>query len=151
MGQGTDSCGGYEVDYDEFEEALERGYWPAQSGDVKLSEMTPQHIKNAKRYCQIRAQGCNFSSDTDEWNDRADMFADMLYSSERSKAVSAPLKAVKPPAPVRGSKVTMICHCKHEYEARTADLKRGYGYSCSKRCAAIRREFGRPKATRKVL
>lgn len=42
--------------------------------------------------------------------------------------------------------VLMICHCGEEYTARSADLKRGWGYSCSKSCAAKRRDFGLPKA-----
>lgn len=42
----------------------------------------------------------------------------------------------------------MICHCGVEYDAREADLKRGWGYSCSKSCAAKRRDFGAPKAKR---
>jgi len=46
------------------------------------------------------------------------------------------------------SKVWMVCHCGEEYQAREADLKRGWGYSCGKSCAAIRRDFGRPKAKR---
>ncbi len=44
--------------------------------------------------------------------------------------------------------VKMVCHCGETYEAREADLKRGWGYSCGKSCAAIRRDFGRPKAKR---
>lgn len=46
------------------------------------------------------------------------------------------------------AKVLMICHCGAEYSAKSADLKRGWGYSCGKSCAAIRRDFGRPKAKR---
>lgn len=44
------------------------------------------------------------------------------------------------------AKIEMKCHCGAIYYARTADLKRGWGYSCSKRCAAIRRDFGRKRA-----
>ena len=150
MGQGTESCGGYEVDYDEFEEALDRGRWPARSGDVKLSEMSLQHMKNARRHCQNRAKSCNFSSDADEWERRVDMFDDLINSAEK-KASAVPSVPKAPPKPQRGVRATMICHCKAEYTAREAELKRGNGYSCSKRCAAIRREFGRPKAQRKPL
>jgi hypothetical protein len=46
------------------------------------------------------------------------------------------------------AKVQMICHCGNEYTAKEADLRRGWGYSCGKSCAAIRRDFGRPKAKR---
>lgn len=42
--------------------------------------------------------------------------------------------------------VQMLCHCGTEYPAKEADLKRGWGYSCSKSCAAKRRDFGAPKA-----
>jgi hypothetical protein len=42
----------------------------------------------------------------------------------------------------------MKCHCGVEYTAKSADLARGWALSCSKSCAAIRRDFGRPKATR---
>jgi hypothetical protein len=44
--------------------------------------------------------------------------------------------------------VQMICHCGEEYPAREADLKRGWGYSCDKSCAAKRRDFGLPRAKR---
>lgn len=47
------------------------------------------------------------------------------------------------------AKIEMICHCGEEYESKEADLRRGWGYSCGKSCAAIRRDFGRPKAKRK--
>jgi hypothetical protein len=48
----------------------------------------------------------------------------------------------------RGQMVAMKCHCGGLYQARAADLERGWGYSCSKSCAAIRRDFGRPRAKR---
>ena len=40
----------------------------------------------------------------------------------------------------------LVCFCGEEYVARDADIKRGWGKTCSKRCAAIKREFGRPNA-----
>lgn len=49
---------------------------------------------------------------------------------------------------LRGKTEMMLCSCGQRYMARTADLKRGWALSCSKRCAAIRREFGRPAAKR---
>ena len=44
--------------------------------------------------------------------------------------------------------VNMICHCGMPYAARQADLDRGWGLSCDKHCAAIRRDFGRKAAKR---
>ena len=35
--------------------------------------------------------------------------------------------------------ITMTCQCGKTYQAREADVKRGWGKSCSKRCAAITR------------
>lgn len=46
------------------------------------------------------------------------------------------------------TKIELKCHCGEHYFAREADIKRGWGLSCSKSCAAIRRDYGRPKATR---
>ena len=45
----------------------------------------------------------------------------------------------------RHKKIEMICHCGCLYEARAPDLKRGWGLSCSKSCASIRRKYGKPK------
>ncbi len=42
----------------------------------------------------------------------------------------------------------MICWCGGHYDAREADIKRGWGLSCCKSHAAIRRDLGKPKATR---
>jgi hypothetical protein len=44
--------------------------------------------------------------------------------------------------------VDLICWCGKQYQAREADIKRGWGLSCCKSHAAIRRDYGRPKATR---
>jgi len=32
MGQGSDSCGGYEVEYDEYEELMGDGVWTGKNG-----------------------------------------------------------------------------------------------------------------------
>lgn len=44
--------------------------------------------------------------------------------------------------------IAMECHCGNQYFSKEADLKRGWGLSCSKHCAAVRRDFGRPAAKR---
>lgn len=149
MGQGTESCGGYEVDYDEYDE-VEDGYWIQRNGSrIKISDMAVSHLRNTRRICSDLARSANFTSDADKWTEWVELFDREIASRPTIPAV---LKAVKAPkTPPRGTMVVMICHCKQEYKAREADLKRGYGYSCGKRCAAIRREFGRPKATRKPV
>ena len=40
----------------------------------------------------------------------------------------------------------LVCFCEKEYDARQADINRGWSKTCSKRCAAVKREFGRPNA-----
>lgn len=39
--------------------------------------------------------------------------------------------------------VDCICQCGAKYQARTADLRRGWGKSCSKSCAALNRKSGK--------
>jgi len=48
----------------------------------------------------------------------------------------------------RGAMADMLCHCGAVYQAMEADLKRGHGYSCSKSCAATRRDYGNWRAKR---
>lgn len=159
MGQGTESCGGYEVDYDPVEEGLELGEWTQRDGSViHYTKMSLTHLRNARRYALMRAECCNFSSDADTWEEWAELFEREIDNREfdaikakRAQTVVAPVKPVVARKPANGSTVKMICHCKAEYTAREADLKRGWGLSCSKRCSAIRREFGRPAAKRAVV
>ena len=56
----------------------------------------------------------------------------------------------------RGKLVLRTCHCGTIYRARQADLNRGWGKSCSKHCAAVKRtcressgNFKRAKASTK--
>lgn len=35
--------------------------------------------------------------------------------------------------------LNMVCRCGSKYQAREADVKRGWGKSCSKSCASMRR------------
>ena len=44
--------------------------------------------------------------------------------------------------------VDMVCRCGTQYQARQADLNRGWGRSCGKSCAAKRRDFGGKAAKR---
>ncbi len=44
--------------------------------------------------------------------------------------------------------VAMVCRCGTEYEARQADLDRGWARSCDKSCAAKRRDYGGKAAKR---
>lgn len=43
--------------------------------------------------------------------------------------------------------VTRVCACGNEFEARQADVNRGWAKSCSKACAAIRREGATVKSS----
>lgn len=148
MGQGTESCQGYEVDYDEYEECGVDGYWVQRDGSrIKIEDMTVRHMRNCQRICRDLAACATFTDEADKWKEWVEVFENAI-----ARCPAAPAKAATAPKkPVRGAKVEMICHCSQEYEARQADLKRGQGLSCCKRCAAIRREFGRPPAKRKPV
>lgn len=149
MGQGTESCGGYDVDYDPYDEGMEKGEWTQRNGaGIRICDMALSHLHGARRVAYRAQMNANFTNMADQWEQWVQMFDD-----EIARRPLAPPKAIAtvPKAPPRGKMVAMICHCKQEYNAREADLKRGNGFSCSKSCAAIRREFGRPKAKRKPL
>lgn len=145
MGQGSDSCGGYEVDYDAYEEGLADGEWTTRNGvGIHITQMTLGHLHGARRVAYRAQMEANFTDTAEKW----EAWVEVLDAEIARRPAPLPKAPAKPP---RGTMVTMICHCKQEYKARQADLKRGNGYSCSKSCAAIRREFGRPKATRKPV
>lgn len=44
--------------------------------------------------------------------------------------------------------LVLVCHCGQIYSTRIADLRRGWGYSCSKSCAATRRIHNKRKPLR---
>lgn len=154
MGQGSDSCGGYEVDYDPYEEGMEAGVWTTKdNAEIHITKMSLQHLHGARRVAYRAQMEANFTDTAEKWEQWVDMFDAEISrrSTTASKAVSATvLTPVKAPTKQRGKMVQMVCHCGQEYDAREAELKRGNGFSCGKRCAAIRRDYGRPKAKRKV-
>lgn len=150
MGQGSDSCGGYEVDYDPYEEGMENGEWTTKGGGaIAVKDMAIGHLHGARRVAKRAAHEATFEDDREKWEHWVDIFDTEL---ERRDIAPKTPKALKAPAkPVRGTKITMICHCGQEYDARQADIKRKQGLSCSKRCAGIRREYGRPPAKKKPV
>lgn len=137
MGQGAESCGGYELDYDEYEENLTSGVWTQRDGTgIEVSKMQVSHIKNTLRMVRGLAASASFTSEAEKWEAWADIFEEELA---RRVDVPAKAKTAQPPRPARGAKAQMVCHCGKHYEAREADLKRGWGLSCSKSCAAHRK------------
>jgi hypothetical protein len=148
MGQGTESCGGYDVEYDEYEECQD-GYWIQRDGSrIAISAMSLSHLINTKRICSRLAATASFSSDSEKWSERVEAFdSEIATRQQKQKSCPKAIKAEK--SNPRGVIVEMICHCGFGYQARSADIKRGWGLSCGKRCAAIRREYGRPAAKRK--
>lgn len=146
MGQGTESCGGYDLEYDEYEENLCSGRWVQRDGSsIEVSKMGTNHIKNTLRMVRGLAASSSFTSEVGKWEAWADVFEEELA---RRVDVPAKNKTARNPQPVRGAKVQMVCHCGKHYEAREADLKRGWGFSCSKSCAASRKAFRLPAAKR---
>ena len=146
MGQGAESCGGYEVEYDEYEENLTSGLWIQRDGSgIEVSKMSTSHIKNTLRMVHGLAASSNFTSEAEKWEAWADIF-----EAELARRIDVPdkNKTARNPKPARGAKAQMICHCGKQYEAREADLKRGWGLSCSKSCSASRKTFKLPPAKR---
>lgn len=147
MGQGAESCGGYELEYDEYEEGLHDGIWRTQDGArVHVSKMSYKHLRNTRALCSRLQATSTFSSEADKWGEWVDVLTNEIDSRpEQKDKVHRPKKATKP---ITGKKVQMKCYCGKVYEAREADLKRGWGLTCCKSHAAVRREYGRPAAKR---
>lgn len=165
MGQGTDSCGGWEDEYDVYHEELHSvdPRWTTRDGEsIAVKDMTLKHLYGARGVVVRAARTANFACDEEKWEAWEEIFTREIARREssmssvhvaRDQGKSHAGKRVQKMVVQRvsrGVKATMVCHCGKEYQAREADLSRGWGYSCSKSCAAKRREFGRPKAKRKV-
>lgn len=167
MGQGAEDAGGYEIDYDPAYEGLYNHNPPKWKNEIPVDEMSDQHLRNALRFCKNVAPSSTFSCDEDKWHEWIEVL-EMELDIRRQQGISIKDKnsfragGVKKGTGRKGkstakkrismyesieftsSTVQMKCHCGETYTAKVADLKRGWGVSCSKRCAAIRREFGRP-------
>lgn len=146
MGQGTESCGGYDLDYDEYDDdSLIDGMWTQKNGTrISVTKMSTSHLESTSRMCERLARSATFTSERDKWEQWVDIFDTEL--SRRVKEAKPKKEKVGVAKPSRGAKQWMVCHCGKHYQARLADLKRGWGLSCGKSCAATRREFGRPAA-----
>lgn len=165
MGQGAEDAGGYELEYNPAYEGLSHN--PPRWNDSKpVDEMSCAHLRYALRVSKSVAGTSSFTCDDDTW----ETWIDVLEQEIHHRAVTG--KKIKSKNDFRlprkkgtgkkgkettkkrieeykamtftSSKVQMRCHCGKEYTAKVADLRRGWATSCSKRCAAIRREFGRP-------
>ena len=147
MGQGTESCGGYDTEYDQYHEGLLSGFWTQRDGsEICVADMEASHIRNSIMICKKLSETESFSGDSDKWNQWIELFEFELSTRSKNKKEKSLKENNKSGCSIRGVKQKMQCHCGSIYFARVADLDRGWGFSCSKRCAAIRREFGRPKA-----
>lgn len=149
MGQGTDSCGGWDDVYDEYDgENLSFGVWTAKDGEIHVSQMSEDHIKKARRKCRMLSCTSSFTSDSEKWDAWVDVFDDELARREMHgsgvKKEKSNVKIDCKKSKNSGARALMVCFCGKKYEPRVSDLKRGWGLTCSKQCAAIRREFGRP-------
>lgn len=153
MGQGAESCGGYEVDYDPYYEELNNHEpsWTMKNGvSIPISNMTKQHLRGAIRVAENASRTASFSCDSEKFDEWVDVLTNELdgrnVNDKKPSIQKSTIENVKSKFEPRGVKQQMKCHCGNVYSARKADIKRGWAKSCSKSCAATRREYGRPPA-----
>tara|TARA_R100000541_G_C1861910_1_gene79380 strand:+ start:108 stop:623 length:516 start_codon:yes stop_codon:yes gene_type:complete len=168
MGQGTESCGGYEVEYDpyDYNESDSFSIWHGRDGDYKVRDMSNPHIESVISMCEDLSLSASFSCESEKWEAWVDSLNSELFRRSkngiyierkpRKKSTSTKQSRVGDGKKVenkiksftfKSNKQEMTCHCGANYTAKVADLKRGWALSCSKRCAAIRRDYGRPSAS----
>lgn len=148
MGQGTDSCGGYDAEYDSYAENLAIGLWTQRNGTtIHVSKMSTSHIHNAIRHAERASDRASFTSDSDKWQQWIDLFHDELTTRRKQSTTKSTAGSSKPTSNY-GKTQQMICWCGKQYSAKIADLNRGWGLSCSKSHASIRRQQNKPAATR---
>jgi hypothetical protein len=146
MGQGSDSCGAWEVEYDPYDEGIADGLWTCRDGSqIHISKMTMRHLQGALRVARSAQERANFTDSAEMWEEWVELFEQEIYRRDPTELMPVRVPS-QPPKPVRGEKQWMKCHCGKIYAARTADIKRGYGFSCSKSCAAYRRIHKMSKA-----
>ena len=135
---------GHELEYDPYEEGLITGFWTQRDGtSIHISKMAAGHLRSTIRMLNGTMARSTCTDEEEQWRDWQEVLQSELDSRE-----SVPARTRVSKESPRRSTATMKCHCEAVYQAREADIKRGWGLSCSKRCAAIRREFGRPAATK---
>lgn len=123
MGQGTESCGGYEIPYEPHNEALQEGLWVTPTGEIHISEMSVRHLQHAIRIAKAKSECATFSCEAEDWEEIADALQEELSNrGEVSRTAVYVDPSVK--RPQRGLKLTMVCHCGKTYEVRVADVKR---------------------------
>jgi len=144
MGQGTESCNGYELEYDSYEEGLQTGEWTMRGcSTIHISDMTMSHLRKTKRMCENLRHNSSFYDEADKWDMWVSMLSQeissrqsIIINSSKKIPTATTLKQTK--QKVRGAKIECKCkNCKTKFIARVADRKRGWAKFCSKSCKAI--------------
>lgn len=131
-------------------------YWQGRDQIYRVSKMKESHIRNCINLCKKLARSSSFSSEEEKWADWVSIFESELRSRPKEKTsnqkratgkrLCKTIKRSFKEGLITTGQVNMRCACGKEYIAKAADLKRGWGLSCSKRCSAIRRKYGAPAA-----
>lgn len=168
MGQGADSAEsfGYQFGIDEASPLIDGLYsntWTMRDGtEIKVRNMQLRHLNNARRMCEIKALNCSFSCDSQIYEQWIDIFDTeikrkktlgftenktlTLTPRKKNKQVDTSNLAVSNLATGKGKMSLVKCHsplCNKTFEVRIADIKRGWGKFCSKRCKAINQSYGK--------
>ena len=66
MGQGAESCGGYDIEYDPYDENESQGFsvWQGKGFEYDVCKMSDDHIRNAIALCGRMSATSSFSCDS---------------------------------------------------------------------------------------
>ncbi len=99
MGQGTESCGGYEVEYDPYYEELRNSNnpcWTRKNGTtIPVSKMTKNHLRGAIRVAERASMRQSFSCDSETFDEWVELLTEELASRDNiDKKVQPPKKTI---------------------------------------------------------
>ena len=121
--------------------------WTHKDGTASsVTDMSTSQLRKAIKVCTTAHIDAMFSCNEDKWCDWITLLEKeiasrpLIQTTKQRKGVFVKNPATKTQR--------MKCFCGAIYSARVVDLTKGRDETCSKRCAGVRRLYGKAKATK---